>query len=97
MFVYFFGLRCYNKLKENVLEVFILLKDILTPSKRLFVSDAHTELRGQYSRSRGVSLIAGNLVGNRRIDRSGISARVFKNGTYGFSSMAEYSSDAAKS
>lgn len=74
-----------------------MLKDILTPKKVLFAPNAHTELRGQLSRSRGASIVSGNLVGNSRQDISGISARVYKNGTYGFASMAEYSSDAAES
>ena len=73
-----------------------MLKDILTPQKVLFVPNAHTELRGQLSRSRGATLVSGNLTGNSRQDISGISARVYKNGTYGFASMAEYSADAAK-
>ncbi|MBO5869311.1 MAG: TldD/PmbA family protein [Clostridia bacterium] len=62
----------------------------------MFAPDAHTELRGQMSRSRGVTIVSGNLMGNSRQDISGISARVYKNGTYGFSSMAEYSADAAE-
>lgn len=73
-----------------------MLKDILTPKKVLFAPDAHTELRGQISRSRGATLVCGNLTGNARSDVSGVSARVYKNGTYGFSSMAEYSADAAE-
>ena len=73
-----------------------MLKDILTPKKVIFAPDAHTELRGQMSRSRGVTIVSGNLMGNSRQDISGISARVYKNGTYGFSSMAEYSADAAE-
>ena len=73
-----------------------MLKDILTPKKALFLPDAHTELRGQLSRSRGATIVSGNLTGNARQDISGISARVYKNGTYGFASMAEYSADAAK-
>ncbi len=72
-----------------------MLKDILTPKKTIFIPNAHTELRGQVSRSRGVTIVSGNLTGNSRRDVSGISARVYKNGTYGFSSMAEYSPDAA--
>lgn len=74
-----------------------MLKDIITPKKVIFAPDAHTELRGQLSRSRGVTLVSGNLTGNSRTDISGISARVYKNGTYGFASMAEYSADAAES
>lgn len=73
-----------------------MLKDILTPKKVIFAPDAHTELRGQYSRSRGATIVSGNLTGNSRQDVSGISARVYKNGTYGFSSMAEYSPEAAE-
>ncbi len=72
-----------------------MLKDIITPKKLIFSSDAHTELRAQVSRSRGISIIGGNLTGNVRRDVSGISARVYKNGSYGFSSMAEYSTEAA--
>lgn len=73
-----------------------MLKDIITPKKVLFAPNAHTELRGQLSRSRGVTVVSGNLTGNSRTDISGISARVYKNGTYGFASIAEYSPDAAE-
>ncbi len=72
-----------------------MLKDILTPKKAIFAPDAYTELRGQISRARGVTIVRGNLTGNSRSDASGISARVYKNGLYGFSSIAEYSADAA--
>lgn len=61
-----------------------------------FASECHTELRKQFSRSRGVTLVNGNLTGNARSDGSGVSARVYKNGTYGFSSMAEVSDDAVR-
>ncbi len=73
-----------------------MLKDILMPAKELFLPDAHTELRGQLSRTRRVAFVAGNIMQNVRTDIEGVSARVYKNGTYGFSSMAEYSTDAAK-
>jgi TldD protein len=43
-----------------------------------------------------VTLNAGNLIANSRNDISGISARVYKNGVYGFSSMAEFSDEAVK-
>ncbi len=74
-----------------------MLNDILTAKKAIFLPNAHTELRGQYSRSRGVTLVCGNLTGNSRQDTSGTSARVYKNGVFGFSSIAEYSSEAAES
>ena len=72
-----------------------MLTDILSSQKALFASDAHTELRGQLNRTRRVVLLSGNLVQNARSDVSGVSARVYKNGVYGFSSMAEYSPEAA--
>ena len=73
-----------------------MLQDILTARKGLFATGAHTELRGQNSRKRGVVLLNGDVVGNTRSDVSGISARVYKGGVYGFSSMAEYSAEAAE-
>ena len=73
-----------------------MLNDILTGQKALFPPDAHTELRGQVNRTRRVMLLNGSLITNTRSDVSGVSARVFKNGVYGFSSMAEYSEDAAR-
>ena len=73
-----------------------MLTDILTAQKVFFPADAHTELRGQLNRTRRVVLLSGNLVQNSRTDVSGVSARVYKNGVYGFSSMAEYSPEAAR-
>ena len=73
-----------------------MLNDILTEQKQFFAPDAHTELRGQLSRTRRVTLLSGNVIANTRSDVSGVSARVFKNGVWGFSSMAEYSPEAAR-
>ncbi len=73
-----------------------MITDIITPKKKLFLPGAHTELRAQNSRTRRVTSVQGNLVANTRTDISGVSARVYKNGTYGFSSMAELSGDAAE-
>ena len=72
-----------------------MLQDIVTAKKELFLPGAHTELRAQHSRARRVTLVAGNLMGNTRTDISGVSARVYKNGSYGFSSKAELSGEAA--
>lgn len=72
-----------------------MLKDIFTGLKDRFPAGAHTELRGQVNRSRRVTLLGGNLVANARSDVSGVSARVYKNGTWGFASMAEYDQEAA--
>ncbi len=73
-----------------------MLNDILTAKKGLFVPGTHTELRGQLNRSRRAALLSGNIVQNARSDISGVSARVYRNGTFGFSSMAEYSPEAAE-
>ena len=73
-----------------------MLNDILTAKKGLFLPGTHSELRGQLNRSRRAALLSGNLVQNARSDISGVSARVYKNGTFGFSSMAEFSPEAAE-
>lgn len=71
-------------------------KEIVLAKKSLFAAGVHTELRSQINKSRGVTIISGNLTGNTSSEVSGMSARVYKNGVYGFSSMAECSEEAAK-
>ena len=73
-----------------------MLEDHISDKKSLFSSGVHTELREQKSRSRQVSMVQGNLIGNARTENSGTSARVYQNGVYGFSSIAECSGDAAE-
>lgn len=73
-----------------------MLQDILSERKKLFVPGTHTELRGQKNRNRRVVLLNGDVLSNVRSDVSGVSARVYKNGVFGFSSMAEYSGTAAE-
>lgn len=73
-----------------------MLKDVVTAQKEAFIPGAHTELRAQITRNRRVVIVKGNIMGNSRTEESGISARVYKNGVYGFSSMAELSGEAAK-
>ena len=73
-----------------------MLQDILTAQKKLFDPGVHTELRGQLNRQRRVILLSGNVVVNSRSDISGVSARVWRSGTCGFSSMAEFSEEAAR-
>ena len=70
-----------------------MLEDLLVGKKTLFETGAHTELRAQENRNRRVVLVQGNMVGNDRSEVSGVSARVYKNGTYGFSCSAEYSDE----
>lgn len=73
-----------------------MLEDNISSKKSLFAEGVHTELRAQENRNRRVILVNGNLVQNSRSETSGISARVCKNGVYGFSSMAENSGSAAE-
>ncbi|MBD5459613.1 MAG: TldD/PmbA family protein [Lachnospiraceae bacterium] len=73
-----------------------MLNDYVSDKKSLFSTGVHTELRAQESRSRGVSLIQGNLTANQRSEVSGTSARVYQNGVNGFSSIAECSGQAAE-
>lgn len=73
-----------------------MIKDILSGYKAAMPDGVHTELRAQYNRQRVVSMVSGNLVTNTRQDSSGVSARSYKNGVYGFASMAELSDEAVR-
>lgn len=55
----------------------------------------HAELRAQCNRNRAVALLNGDLVSNARSESSGVSARVYERGVYGFASGAEYTADSA--
>lgn len=72
-----------------------MIKDMLSPHRSLL--NDHTELRAQVNTSRSVAMLGGNLVSNVRTEKSGINARVYKNGVYGFASSAEYSDESIKS
>ena len=72
-----------------------MLQDILSERKKLFEAGTHTELRGQKNRNRRIVTLNGDVISNVRSDVAGLSARVYRNGVYGFSSMAEYSPEAA--
>lgn len=71
-----------------------MLHDLISSKKNLFNAGVHTELRAQENRNRRIILLSGDLTTNTRSETSGISARVYKNGVYGFSSMAEYNDNA---
>jgi len=73
-----------------------MLQDLLNEQKKLFSPGVHTELRGQKNRNRRVILLSGDVLANVRSDVSGVSARVYRGGVWGFSSMAEYTKEAAK-
>lgn len=73
-----------------------MLQDMITQHRSAFAPGASTELRAQRSLSRRVVLHAGNLRGNTRTDAKGVSARVYKEGLYGFASAADLSDSAVK-
>jgi TldD protein len=56
----------------------------------------YTELRAQVNSTQQVVLLAGNMVANAQSTAGGVSARVYKGGTYGFASNAEYSDGSVK-
>ena len=56
----------------------------------------YTELRAQVNKTRHVSFLAGNMVSNTQSAKGGVSARVYKGGTFGFASGAEYSNESIK-
>ena len=65
-----------------------MLQDLLTPFKAKIAG--HTELRFQKNGSRGVGLLKGNIVGNSSSEGSGLSARVYEGGFFGFASGSDY-------
>ena len=73
-----------------------MLNDILQPKLALFEDGLQTVLRGHENRSRRVAILKGNLTANARSESRGISARVGKDGLYGFASIGEYTPEAAE-
>lgn len=73
-----------------------MLEDIITPLASGFADGVQTVLRGHENRLRRVSLLKGNLMQNVRSSTKGVSARVTKNGRYGFSSAGSYTEQAAR-
>ena len=73
-----------------------MIQDIISPLAGRLADGVQTVLRGHENRSRRVVLTKGNLTQNSRSAGRGISARVTKNGRYGFSSIADYSAEAAE-
>ncbi len=69
--------------------------DIIRESTSLFSDGASTVLRGHENRQRSLVLRNGSLVSNVRAESRGVSALVYRDGVYGFSSAPEYSKEAA--
>src|SRR5262245_4684141 len=56
--------------------------------------NAYTELRLQRNRSMQISLLNGDVVANSQTSDGGVSARVFKDGVWGFASRPQIDNDA---
>lgn len=56
----------------------------------------YTELRLQENRNMQITFLKGNIIQNTKESRSGVSARVFKNGSWGFASSPEMDDDSIK-
>ena len=54
----------------------------------------YMEIRAQENTSTGINMLNGNIVNNSRNAHNGVSARVFKNGVWGFASTPETSPNA---
>ena len=68
-----------------------MLQDYLSRAKSAFKE--HTELRAQVNTSKQVTFLAGNMVSNAQSAVGGVSARVYRGGTFGFASGAEYTQE----
>lgn len=73
-----------------------MLTDLISDFSGSFEKDSHTELRAQTNKTRKANLLNGNLTSNSRSESSGVSARVYKKGFYGFSSAAEYTAESCR-
>lgn len=71
-----------------------LLKDFLTDA--LSGQREHTELRAQTTESVKISVVSGNLVANAVGEAGGVCARVYKNGSWGFASCADYDRESVR-
>jgi len=68
-----------------------MLSDLLSKKKGAFGD--YTELRAQVNTTRRVALLAGNMTANAQGAEGGVSARVYRGGTFGFASGAEYTDE----
>jgi len=71
-----------------------MIPDFLSAYKDIF--NDYTELRAQTNTSRQVAILGGNMTANTQLSESGVSARVYKGGTFGFASGSEYTKDTVK-
>jgi TldD protein len=71
-----------------------MLQDLVSAKKGAFKD--YTELRAHVNTSRQVAFLAGNMVANAQSATGGVSARVYRGGTFGFASSAEYTDESVK-
>jgi len=71
-----------------------MLQDLLTTHKSTF--EDYTELRAQVNTTRVVTLVSGNMMSNTQVSEGGVSARVYRGGTFGFASAASYTHEGVK-
>jgi len=71
-----------------------MLQNLLSTHKGDFKD--YTELRAQVNTNQRVVLVAGNMVSNSQETEGGVSARVYRGGTFGFASGATYTADGVK-
>ena len=71
-----------------------MLKDYLSPFAAGLAG--HAELRAQQNTSRAVAMLNGDLISNARAQQGGVSARVYRNGVYGFASAVEYDEESVR-
>jgi TldD protein len=71
-----------------------LIEDII--GNALDGTKYYTEVRAHRNVNYAAAMTAGNLTSNSKTSVDGVSARVFKDGLWGFSSTSEYTRDAVK-
>ncbi len=69
--------------------------DFIRSLRSAMPESGHAEVRAQESRASRVTILGGNLTNNTSTTTSGVCARVYRDGIYGFSSMAECTAEAA--
>ena len=71
-----------------------MLQDLLSAHKGFFTD--YTELRAQVNKTKRVTLRKGNMTSNAQSAIGGVSARVYRGGTFGFASGAEYTDESIR-
>ena len=70
--------------------------DRINPSQYAGLFSGYTELRIQENKSLSIAFLKGNNVANIKSASSGVSARVYKNGAWGFASNSQKTNEAIR-